>query len=98
MMASGPKDNLGIGEEYRPYHQLSFLVQNLSDSAGEGEDFIVASLNSPVNGTRQMALSVLEEWLKDDYVPSNAVKYAVWHLKEAEPSDDIKALLEKIDI
>ncbi|WP_029199873.1 hypothetical protein [Oribacterium sp. NK2B42] len=98
MMASGPKDNLGIGEEYRPFHQLSFLVQNLSDSAGEGEDFIVASLNSPVNGTRQMALSVLEEWLKDNYVPSNAVKYAVWHLKEAEPSGDIRALLEKIDI
>ena len=98
MMASGPKDNLGIGDEYRPYHQLSFLVQNLTDAAGEGEDFIICSLNCPVNANRQMALSTLTEWLKDDYVPSAAVKNAVWKLKEQEPAEDIQNMLEKIDI
>ncbi len=98
MMASGPKDNLGIGDEYRPYHQLSFLVQNLADSAGEGEDFIITSLNCPVNANRQMAISTLEEWLKDDYEPSNAIKNAVWKLKEQEPTDDIRSLLDKLAI
>lgn len=98
MMASGPKDNLGIGDEYRPYHQLSFLVQNLSDSAGEGEDFIVASLACPVNANRQMAISTLEEWLKDDYEPSPAIKNAVWRLKEQEPSEEIRGLLDKLEI
>ena len=98
MMASGPKDNLGIGDEYRPYHQLSFLVQNLTDAAGEGEDFIICSLNCPVNANRQMALSTLTEWLKDDYVPSAAVKNAVWKLKEQEPAEDIQNMLEKIEI
>lgn len=98
MMASGPKDNLGIGDKYRPYHQLSFLVQNLSDSAGEGEDFIVASLACPVNANRQMAVSTLEEWLKDDYEPSTAIKNAVWKLKEQEPSEEIRELLEKLRI
>ncbi|WP_036610422.1 hypothetical protein [Oribacterium sp. P6A1] len=98
MMASGPKDNLGIGEEYRPYHQLAFLVQNLADTAGEGEDFIIYSLNCPVNANRRMALSTLHEWLKDDYVPSAAIKNAVWKLKEQEPVEDIGNLLEKIEI
>jgi len=98
MMASGPKDNLGMGDEYRPYHQLSFLVQNLADSAGEGEDFIIASLNCPVNANRQMAISTLEEWLKDDYEPSAAIKNAVWKIKEQEPTDDILALLDKLAI
>ncbi|SFG73438.1 hypothetical protein [Oribacterium sp. WCC10] len=98
MMASGPKDNLGVGEEYRPYHQLSFLVQNLADTAGAGEEFIISSLNCPINANRQMALSTLEEWLKDEYVPSTAVKNAVWKLKETEPVEDIQNLLEKIKI
>lgn len=98
MMASGPKDNPGMGEEYRPYHQLSFLVQNLSDTAGEGEDFIVYSLDCPVNANRRMALSTLEEWLKDDYVPTTAIKNGVWKLKELEPTEDIQGMLEKINI
>lgn len=98
MMSSGPKDNLGMGEEYRPYHQLSFLVQNLSDTAGEGEDFIIYSLNCPVNANRQMALSTLLEWMKDDYVPSAAIKNAVWKLKEQEPVEDIRNLLDKLEI
>ena len=96
MMASGPRDQLGIGEAFRPYHQLSYLVQNLADSTGEGEDLVIASLRCPVNANRQMALNVLESWCKDGYEPGDAMRAALQGLLAAEPCDDIRAQLEQL--
>lgn len=96
MMASGPRDQMGIGEEYRPYHQLSYLVQNLTDSTGEGEDLLITSLNCPVNANRQMALHVLDSWLKDGYEPGEAMRIALQQLMENEPCEDIRAQLEEL--
>ena len=96
MMASGPRDQLGIGEAYRPYHQLSYLVQNLADSTGEGEDLVISALRCPVNANRQMALNVLESWCKDGYEPGDAMRAALQELLASEPCDDIRAQLEAL--
>ena len=96
MMASGPRDQLGIGEAYRPYHQLSYLVQNLADSTGEGEDLVISALRCPVNANRQMALNVLESWSKDGYEPGDAMRAALQELLASEPCDDIRAQLEAL--
>ena len=97
MMASGPRDELGLGESYRPYHQLSYLVQNLADSAGEGEDLLILSLNCPVNANRQMALNVLKTWMQDGYEPDEAMQSALQQLMETEPCEDIRTQLEALN-
>lgn len=97
MMASGPRDELGLGEGYRPYHQLSYLVQNLADSAGEGADLLIRSMNCPVNANRQMALNVLKVWMQDGYEPSEAMQAALQQLMNAEPCEDIRTQLEALN-
>lgn len=63
-MATGPEDNLGLGKEYENHSRLGVLIQELKAYPLCGLDFIILALKSPVNGNRNMALTVLDSWCK----------------------------------
>ncbi|WP_322936739.1 hypothetical protein [Nocardioides bizhenqiangii] len=61
-IASGPADELGLGQEWRANSALDWSLQALRDHPGVGAELIVAGLQSPVTRNRNMALQALKEW------------------------------------
>lgn len=68
-MKGAPIDDLCIGEEYKQYDMLQFVLQELDDKPLTGIDFVKAGLESPVSRNRYRALLNLEEWVSDKSVP-----------------------------
>ena len=63
-MACGSADEMGLGEEFENYRILIYMVQYLKERPGMGVRLIRTALNAPVVNNRNMALTVLEEWVK----------------------------------
>lgn len=63
-IASGAADEIGIGEEFEAHQALTMILQALRDKIHVGENLIRPALKSPVVSNRNMALAVLEAWMK----------------------------------
>lgn len=62
-LKSEPKDELGLGAEFRVYDDISFIVQNLRNfDEIIGLEFVETALQSPVTRCRNMALNVIETY------------------------------------
>ncbi|MDE7299615.1 MAG: hypothetical protein K2N94_12455, partial [Lachnospiraceae bacterium] len=98
-MEGEPEDNLGLGEEYKDYSMLSYLVQNLQNYPLCGTDLVVLSLKSPVTRNRNMALRVLDAWCKAKECTlgelSEEALRAVDILKEKECAESVRKSIEK---
>lgn len=70
---SGTENGFGEGFEYSG--KIDFILQQLRDRVGVGEDFVEAALNTPVIRNRNGALRVLQRWVEKTGQP----------LQEAEP-------------
>lgn len=62
-----PNDSLGIGNS--DADKLDFILQELKDKQGKGDDFVVAALKSPLIRNKNGALNVLEAWVEDNKRP-----------------------------
>lgn len=61
-MASGVSDLLGVGEEYKQYNCLGYLLQLFRPYPMVGTGLVAAALNAPVVNNRTMASRVLVDW------------------------------------
>lgn len=63
-MKGEPVDDPCMGEEYKDYDKLQFLIQELEDKPLTGTEFIKAALESPAPRNRYRALAVLKAWVQ----------------------------------
>jgi len=62
-IATGPKDELGLGREFDPHMNLTMIIQRLNSFEEiMGVELVKTALNSPVTNNRNMALRVVESW------------------------------------
>ena len=61
-IASGPRNELGLGPDFEDHRMLGFILQVLPRFPGHGANFVVAGLRSPVTGNRNAALRTLAAW------------------------------------
>ncbi len=95
VMKSKPTTNSGLGPEFAEYSKLLFILQELDDHPGKGEELLITGLNSPVVNNRFMAIRVLKNWthklsrsLREISPKINAELYK---LPSAEPVPELKA-------
>lgn len=62
-----PDDSLGLGNI--DAGKLDFIMQELKERQGQGDEFVVAGLKSPVIRNRNGALNVLEAWVENNNLP-----------------------------
>ena len=93
-MASGPENELGFGEAFADFGILSYMVQTLHCLPGKGEKLILAALESPVIGCRNIALNTLDAWRKADYPLTPVLQEELARLREIEPDEKTKKRLE----
>lgn len=72
-LASGSADEMGLGDQFRDHSALGYIVQHLRPYPGKGQTLIRASLISPVVSNRNMALNVLDAWVKEEGRPLAAL-------------------------
>lgn len=99
-MATGSGDEMGLEEAFADYRILIHMVQYLKNRPGMGLRLIRTALNAPVVNNRNMALNVLDEWVKDKGRPL-AECYPDLHrlllrLRENEVRDDVRARMDAL--
>lgn len=99
-LATGTADELGLGEEFKAHQALTMVLQVLRNRMNVGENLIRPALKSPVVNNRNMALSVLEEWMKTSgktiqEISPNMAEY-LKEILQGEVRDDIRQKIEQI--
>lgn len=93
-MASGPADELGLGQEFAEHSVLEHLMTVLEDHPGEGWDLVRAALRSPVIRLRHRALGTLEAWGPESW-PAEAPTLLHHALRE-EPDQKVRETLYRL--
>lgn len=92
-LKSEPKDELGLGAEFRVYDEISFIVQNLRNfDEIIGLEFVETALQSPVTGNRNMALNVIETYKE---IPQSIIDIMERNSKK-EPNKGVLERYEKL--
>lgn len=90
-IASGPKDELGLGGEFNSHMHLTMIIQKLDDFGDMiGVELVKTALNSPVTNNRNMALRVIESWSE---VPKEVIEI----LRKNRDIEPYKKAIEKYD-
>ncbi|GFZ96400.1 hypothetical protein GCM10008018_48450 [Paenibacillus marchantiophytorum] len=87
-IATGPKDEMGLGQEYVPHRCLLGILQRLDEYEGMGKRLLAVGLNSPVTSNRNMALKALEAWEASSW--GNELVIALNKLAEIEPNESVR--------
>lgn len=84
-IATGAKDELGLGREFDAHMNLTMIIQRL-DEFDEimGLELIKTALNSPVTNNRNMALRVIGSWAE---IPDDVVEI-LRNNRDIEPNSD----------
>lgn len=86
-IASGPKDELGLGSEFGQHMDLTMIVQNLRNfDEIIGEKLVAAALQSPVTNNRNMALNVIQTY---EQIPEMLVDIIKRNL-DLDPNENVK--------
>ncbi|MCA1292236.1 limonene hydroxylase [Paenibacillus sp. alder61] len=93
-IATGPADEMGLGEKYAAHSCLDHILQRLDQYEGLGGELILTGLNSPVVRNRNMALRALEGWSVASW--GERLVEAVIHLSQTEPDDSVKESLHQL--
>lgn len=93
-IASGPGEELGVGEKYRAHQDLDSILQDLGKFPGKGIRLILAGLRSPVIRNRNFAIRALDTWGKAYF--TDEIKSALKRALEEEPCKDVKTKLKEI--
>ena len=94
LLGSGPKDSMGIGEDYQKHSSLDSVITFLENYPKKGEKLILIGLDSPVTRNRNMAIRVLDKWKAENW--SNEITEKVNNLKGIEPNEDTKNNIERL--
>jgi hypothetical protein len=93
-IASGPRKELGMGPEWNPHRQLSFVLQELNRFPGRGWALLRTGIRSPVVNNRHMALRALSPWGKSTW-PEGAEALLTRALED-EPDAEVRAKIETL--
>lgn len=93
-LGSGPKDSMGIGDDYQKHSSLDSVITFLENYPKKGEKLILVGLDSPVTGNRNMAIRVLDKWKSENW--SNEITEKIKALKEIDPNEDTKKNIERL--
>lgn len=93
-IATGPRNEMGLGPGYAAHTALDFILQDLEKFPGKGWTLIAAGLQSPVVRNRNMSIRAISRWDRKDW-PREAVA-ALNRLKEFETNDDIRNRIEDL--
>ncbi|MDQ1196742.1 hypothetical protein [Agrobacterium sp. SORGH_AS 787] len=93
-IATGPRNELGLGPEYSAHTSLDFILQELGKFPGKGWAFIAAGLQSPVVRNRNMSVRALSRWNRKVW-PEEALA-ALNRLKQFEVNDDVRTRIEDV--
>lgn len=93
-LGSGPKDSMGIGDDFQKHSSLDSVITFLENYPKKGEELILVGLDSPVTRNRNMAIRVLDKWKPENW--SNEITEKVKRLKEVEPNEDTKKNIERL--
>lgn len=93
-MGTGADNKMGLGEEYKDYQVLIYLVQFLNRYVGKGIRLIKTALNSPVINNRNLAIKTLNDWTelenKNIKEISEEIYQELLRVKELEVLEDVK--------
>ncbi|WP_160127701.1 hypothetical protein [Kordia antarctica] len=93
-LGSGPRDWMGLGEDYQKHSSFGFVITFLENYPAKGAALILVGLDSPVTSNRNATLSVLATWKLENW--SNEITQKVNRLKEIEPNEDTKKNIERL--
>lgn len=93
-LGSGPKDSMGIGDDFQKHSSLDSVITFLENYPKKGEKLILVGLDSPVTRNRNMAIRVLDKWKSENW--SNEITKKVKALKKIEPNEDTKKNIERL--
>jgi hypothetical protein len=93
-ISTGPKEELGLGQEFDVHSCLDFVLQDLDKYEGVGAKLISTGLYSAVIRNRNMALKALEAWPVSSW-NSELIK-EVKELLEIEPDSSVKERIESL--
>jgi hypothetical protein len=88
---TGPADETGLGQNFRPHQALDWVLQDLRRFPGRGWRLIEAGVRSPVVRNRNMAINALAVWPRESWPPDAAALVLKAH--ELEPNDSTKRRL-----
>ena len=93
-VATGPAEELGLGEAFAHHSAVDFIVQDLGRFPGKGWKLIEAALKSPVIRNRNMAMKTLSDWGLEHW-PADA-RRVVEEAYRIEPDEEVKADLGRL--
>ena len=93
-IASGPSEDLGLGEQYAAHSCLDAILQDLNAYPGLGKTLIMAGLQSPVVRGRNMALRALTSWSKQER--DSDIDALLEQAFVEEPNKDVKERINKV--
>lgn len=93
-IASGPREEMGLGPEYRAHGHLDVVVQGLARFPGKGAAFVGAALQSPVIRNRYGALRTLATWTPARW--SEGLRAALSRAIEHEPNDALRTAMQRV--
>lgn len=93
-IATGPSDAVGLGPAHAAHNHLDFLLQELGRFPGRGWDLIRAGLRSPVVRNRNIALSALSSWGRENWAPDTEM--ALRRALREEPEGDVRLRIERV--
>ena len=93
-IATGPADELGLGQEYNLHRCLDCLLQDLHKYPTKGFELIKAGLRSPVTRNRNMAIKALSVWGIDNW--PEGTKELLEQAEIKEPNKDTKKNIRNI--
>ncbi|MDR6884296.1 limonene hydroxylase [Bacillus sp. 3255] len=93
-IATGPRDELGLGQEFAVHRNLDAILQSLDGHEGVGVELILTGLNSPVTRNRNLALKALEGWSAASW--GERLIGVVHQLSQIEPDGSVKERIHKL--
>jgi len=93
-IATGPKDELGMGPEFALHGTLDWLLQDLKRFPNRGWKLISAGLKSPLVRNRNMAIQALGAWTRDSW--TEEIVETVKRAREEEPREDVRQRLTNL--
>jgi len=93
-IATGPKEELGMGPAFAQHSLLDSLLQELRRFPGRGGVFIQAGFQSPVTRNRNMAVNALAHWRPEQW--TTELRTALQAAAAIEPVDDTRTRMNKV--
>lgn len=100
-MTTGPAEEMGLGRKFADFQKLDFILQELKDKVGKGEELMKTALKSPVIRNRNMAAAVLKVWVETAEKPLKEISPVLYDTVqeelEKEMREEVKTRMKEVN-